>query len=304
LDNSTTKGKSLKGVLLIALIKIFAYMPVSIGRSFTGSLAWLVYQFNSKNRKVTEINLKLCYPNLKQQNIDKLTRESIKSSSHLITEIPRVWIRPYNKTAELIHHVEGESLLSKDKLDPAKGTLIITPHIGNWEVLYQYLLQNYTISALYKPPKIAELEPVMRAGRGHSGGSIIRATRMEARKMLKVLKNGEYLLLLPDQNPQDGSGVFAHFYGIPAYTMTLLQGLAKRTKATIIMATAIRSHEGYSIHFSDVDIDPLLSEEEYAAQLNLYLQKTIDKNPEQYEWAYKRFKKAPEGISHYYDLTL
>ncbi len=301
MNNSATKDKSFKGILLIALIKMFAYLPVSISQSITGSLAWLVYHFKTKNRKTTEVNLKLCYPHLKQNEIDKLTRDSIKSTSHLITEIPRVWIRPYNKTAELIHHVEGEELLTKDTTVPTVGTLIITPHIGNWEVLFQYMLQKYTVSALYRPPKIAELEPVMRTGRQQSGGNIIRTTRMEARKMLKVLKNGEFLILLPDQNPKDGSGVFAPFYGIPAYTMTLLQGLVKRTKANIIMATAIRSNGGYSIHFNDVNIEPSLSDEDYATQLNLYLQKTIDKNPEQYEWAYKRFKKAPEGKPSYYD---
>ncbi len=301
MDKALIMGKSLKGILLVGLIRIFAYLPLSLGRIITGGLAWVVYQLNTTSREVTETNLKLCYPHLNKNEIDKLTRNSIKSSSHLITEIPRVWLRPNEKTVELIHQVEGEDLLKGSTSNPDAGTLILMPHLGNWEVLFPYLLQDYTVSALYRPPKIPQLESIVRTGRQRGGGKIIKTTRMEARKMLKVLKNGEILILLPDQNPQDGSGVFAPFYGIPAYTMTLPQGLVKRTGANVILATVIRTDNGYSIHFINVEIDPSLSEEAYSAQMNSYLQQVIDKNPEQYEWAYKRFKKGPEDKTSYYD---
>ncbi len=300
MDKALIMGKSLKGILLVGLIRIFAYFPISLGRIITAGLAWVIYKLNTTSRKVTETNLKLCYPHLNKNEIDKLTRDSIKSSSHLITEIPRVWLRPNNKTVELIHQVEGEDLLKGASSNPDAGILILTPHLGNWEVLFPYLLQDYTVSALYRPPNIAQLESIVRTGRQRGGGKIIKTTRMDARKMLKVLKNGELLILLPDQNPQDGSGVYAPFFGIPAYTMTLPQGLVKRTRAKVILASVIRTDKGYSIHFINVDIDPSLSEEVYSAQMNSYLQQVIDKNPEQYEWAYKRFKKGPEGKTQYY----
>ncbi|MCP4273189.1 MAG: lysophospholipid acyltransferase family protein [Gammaproteobacteria bacterium] len=300
LNKTINKNKSMKGILLGGLFRIFAYIPLSLSRVITGSFAWLIYKFNKTSRKVTEVNLKLCYPHLNKQEIDNLTRKSIKSSSHLITEMPRVWLRPNSKTVELIHQVEGLEVLKSATCIPDVGTIILSPHLGNWEVLFPYLLQNYTVSALYRPPKIPELEAIIRAGRQQGGGKIIRTTKMEARKMLKVLKSGELLILLPDQNPQDGSGVYAPFYGIPAYTMTLPQGLVKRTGAKIVLATVIRTDKGYNLHFINVDIDPTMSEEEYSAQMNVHLQQVIDKTPEQYEWAYKRFKKGPEGKTQYY----
>ena len=108
--------------------------------------------------------------------------------------------------------------------------------------------------------------------------------------MLRALKAAESIIMLPDQQPEFGSGVFAPFFGQQAYTMTLLQGLAQRTGASMVMATCIRLSRGFKITFSEVDIDLSLSNEDFAEKLNGRMQQDIDKNPEQYEWAYKRFK--------------
>lgn len=300
MNNKSSRSSPLKAAILINLMRLLARLPLSVNRLLTACMAWFIYYSNSTSRKVTEINLKLCYPGLTEHAIDNLTRKSIRSSSQLLTDMARVWLLPDDKLLPLIDHVEGDELLADSSGDKSRGTILITPHIGNWELLFPYLLQQHSMSALYRPPKIAELEPIIRAGREKSGGKIIKTTRMEVRKMLKVLKKGEKLILLPDQLPQEGSGVFAPFYGHQAYTMTLLQGLAKRTGANIIMAICVRSKKGFAITFSKVEIDTSLSEVDYATQLNAYLQWAIDKNPEQYEWAYKRFKKGPEGATSYY----
>jgi len=299
--DKASQSSPAKGLILIGLIRILAYLPSPVSKLFSTLIAWITYRSNGSSRKVTEINLKLCYPEKTAKEIDDLTKDSIKSSSLLLVDMAKVWLRPDSLLLPMIHKVEGEELLVNCHNDKEHGTLIITPHIGNWELLFPYLLQYYSVSALYRPPKIAELEPVIRAGRQKSGGNIIKTTLMEVRKMLKVLKNGEMLVLLPDQIPLEGSGVFAPFYGHQAYTMTLLQGLAKRTGATILMATSIRKNDGFVISFSEVNIDSKLSEEDYASELNQHLQQAIDKTPEQYEWAYKRFRKAPDGATGYYN---
>ncbi len=300
-NNKSSKSSPIKGFILINLMHILAYMPNFLSQWFSAIIAWVAYFSNGSSRKVTETNLRLCYPDLNRQEINDLTHKSIKSSSLLLVDMARVWLRSDEILLPMIHHVNGEELLINADKDKEKGTLIITPHIGNWELLFPYLLQHFCVSALCRPPKIAELEPVIRAGRQKSGGKIIRTTLMEVRKLLKVLKNGEMLVLLPDQLPQEGSGVLAPFYGHQAYTMTLLQGLAKRTGATILMATSIRKGKGFVLSFSEVTIDASLSEVDYATALNACLQKTIDRDPEQYEWAYKRFKRGPEGSRSYYD---
>ncbi|MCP3675805.1 MAG: lysophospholipid acyltransferase family protein, partial [Gammaproteobacteria bacterium] len=289
-----------KGAIAIAFLRMLSFLPLTISSKITAVIAWLTYYTNSSSRKTTEANLKLCYPNLSDKERDELTRKSIKASGKLMAETAKVWLRPAPQTLPMITDVEGEDYFHQLNNDPDTGTLLISPHLGNWELIWSYLAYNYQSSGLYRPPKIKELEKVILEGRRTGGGQIIKTTKMEVRKMLKVLKNAESLFLLPDQQPVMGSGVFAPFYGHQAYTMTLLQGLVQRTGAKILMVTCIRTTRGFTLSFSPVDIDSALTNEEYAEQLNLHLQQEIDKNPTQYEWAYKRFKASPEGTAHRY----
>jgi len=284
-----------KGAIVINLIKFLALLPLPVSRLISGFFAWISFQTNSKSRKVTEVNLKLCYPDMAKDDRNALTLKSIMESGYLMAETAKIWIHPPQQILPMIEQVDGELMLSELMSSADKGTLIISPHLGNWELLYSYLANHFNSAALYRPPKIAELEPIILAGRGRSGGKMIRTSQMDVRKMLKTLQQAESLFLLPDQQPQQGSGVFAPFYGQPAYTMTLLQGLAKRTGADIVMATCIRQASGFKLSFNLADLDVSLSNEDFAKQLNLLLEAEINKIPEQYEWAYKRFKACTDS---------
>lgn len=295
-----THSSPVKGAILIAFLRMLSVLPLSISSKVTAVIAWFVYHTNSSSRTVTETNLKLCYPNLSDKERDELTRKSINASGKLMAETAKIWLRTAPQTLPMITDIEGEAYFHQLNNDPDTGTLMISPHLGNWELVWSYLAYNYQSSGLYRPPKIQELEKIILKGRQAGGGQIIKTSKMEVRKMLKLLKNAESLFMLPDQQPAVGSGVFAPFYGHQAYTMTLLQGLVQRTAAKILMVTCIRTKKGFTLSFSPVNIEPTLSNEEYAEQLNLHLQQEIDKNPEQYEWAYKRFKASPEGIAYRY----
>ena len=295
-----THSSPVKGAIVIAFLRMLSFLPLPLSSKITAVIAWFTYHTNSSTKKVTEANLKLCYPNLSKKERDQLTRKSIKASGKLMAETAKVWLRPAPQTLPMITDVEGEEYFHQLNNDPTTGTLMISPHLGNWELVWSYLAYNHQSSGLYRPPKIKQLEKIILEGRRTGGGQIIKTTKMEVRKMLRVLNNAECLFLLPDQQPAMGSGVFAPFYGHQAYTMTLLQGLAQRTGAKILMVTCIRTEKGFTLSFRPVDIDPTLTNEEYAEQLNLNLQQEIDKTPEQYEWAYKRFKASPEGVASRY----
>src|SRR5690606_22857156 len=121
------------------------------------------------------------------------------------------------------------------------------------------------------------------------------------RTLLKLLKDGGMLGILPDQQPKRGDGEFAPFFNIPALTMTLLPRLAERTGATVLCAYVKRlpTHEqGFEVHIEPApdtvaDPDPLIA----TAALNLALEHCIRSAPEQYQWSYKRFTIRPEGQS-------
>ena len=146
--------------------------------------------------------------------------------------------------------------------------------------------------------------PLVRAGRERSGATLVPTTPQGIGKLLKALKRGEQSLILPDQVPQDGSGIFAPFFGHDTYTMTLLSNLARKTGCVLILAYAIKvnAEEGprFDIYFEAVP-DTLYEEDQEVAiaAMNTAIESAIRKHPTAYQWAYKRFKRQPDGSDPY-----
>jgi len=123
------------------------------------------------------------------------------------------------------------------------------------------------------------------------------------RALYRALARGELVAMLPDQEPATGNGSFVPFYGIPAYTMTLLHRLTNRTNTTVLYAYAERLPlgKGYHLHFIAPQQVIRNCEQDMALQLmNNNIEMCINKIPEQYQWGYKRFRKRPEGESDFY----
>jgi len=285
--------RSLKAKLVIGLIKLLASLPLGMARTLLRPLAWLQMLISNENKRVSKVNIETCLSQLEPKVRHNILNSSLRSSTDLISETAHIWLHNYKYNRSLITSVKGMEVFREAQKDTV-GNLVISPHLGNWELLYAYLGFEFNASGLYKPPNIPELEPIMLAGR-QEGGEIIRTSTMEVRKMLRVIKKGQSLFLLPDQQPPDGSGVFAPFFGQPAYTMTLLQGLLKRTKAKLWIAHCLRIEKGFELDINPLELDYNSEPEAFASQLNQALETVILKAPEQYQWAYKRFKKTPDN---------
>jgi KDO2-lipid IV(A) lauroyltransferase len=122
------------------------------------------------------------------------------------------------------------------------------------------------------------------------------ANMQGVRQMVRALKRGEAIGMLPDQVPSVGEGVWAPFFGKPAYTMTLPAKLHQMTGATIVLVYSERlaRGRGWTVHFFRFDDDPSGTTEERTARINAAIEKVILERPEQYFWGYDRYKK-PKG---------
>ncbi len=174
---------------------------------------------------------------------------------------------------------------------PGQGIIFLTPHLGGFETAAQYIAQRMPISVLYRPPKLRWLEPLMIAGRSRWQANVAPANLRGVRLFYKALKNGEAVGLLPDQTPGVGEGVWADFFGRPAYTMTLVSRLQKATNALLVMVSAERLPQGrgYQVHF-----DVLPSEHFDETALNRAVEAAVRRCPAQYLWGYNRYK-VPVG---------
>ncbi|EPC02670.1 lipid A biosynthesis acyltransferase [Litchfieldella anticariensis FP35 = DSM 16096] len=264
----------------------------------------LVYRFSRRERQVTEINLAEVFPERPATERRQLARESLVHSTATMLELGFAWMAAPSRVEASIQEVHGRELLDEARAE-GRGVIVLAPHFGNWEVLNFWLSSHFPFTAMYEPPKIDALDPVTRQGRERMGASLVPTNSRGVAALLKALKRSEAIGILPDQEPDWGSGVFAPFYSRDAYTATLLPKLVARTQARVVTGVARRLNtgQGFAIHFLPADERVYDTDEmQSATGVNASVEAAIALDPVQYQWEYKRYRKVPEelaGHPHY-----
>jgi len=255
----------------------------------------LVERFSRRERKVTHINLAEAYPARSDAERRRLAKQSLTHSTATMLELGFAWMGDPERVEASIVEVHGRELLDGARAE-GRGVIVLAPHFGNWEVLNFWLSGHFPFTAMYEPPKLAPLDPIIRQGRERRGARLVPTNPRGVAALLKALKRCEAVGILPDQVPSWGSGVFAPFFGRPAYTATLLPKLVARTEARVVTGVALRlPGRGYALHFLAADervYDP--DEATSATGVNACVESTIALDPAQYQWEYKRYRKTPE----------
>lgn len=284
-----------KGQLLVFLLRAVALLPLPVLRLKGACLGWLLWRFNAGPAKVSRENLSYAYPNMSEAERESLVKRSLQESGKTGFEMAAVWARGEHWLNKVITEQINPELLTEGQPE-GKGVIILSPHVGNWEVLSGYLggaCEDITV--MYQPAQLPALDKLIRNARLRNI-KVAPADRSGVMMLMKALRNGEAVGLLPDQVPTEGAGEFADFYTKPALTMTLIRQLQKKTNANIVMVYALRVNGGFNIicakpHPDIYSEDPAIS----LRGLNVSVEQTIDPNPEQYQWQYKRYRRQPEG---------
>ncbi len=288
----------MKAILFNLILKLSQSLSLQKGRNvahFIGSIMW---KLSKKNKNITLTNIKKCYPILTLEQQNKRARASMDAALMNFFELGCLW-KKQTKVESYIENIYGIEEF-QTALNEEKGLLLAAPHMGNWEVLNLVLAQFEKFAFLYKPPTDKKIEELLIKYRGKSKALQIEANLKGVRKIMMHLKDKGFIAILPDQRPKSGQGMFAPFYGIPTYTMTLFSKLAVKTKVPVFFAYALRTEKGFTVHFEKSDNDIYTNLETSVAYLNKKIQTIADKAPEQYQWTYKRFSIQPEGEASFY----
>jgi len=210
-------------------------------------------------------------------------------------ELSRIWLRPLEEAAAQIVRISGWELVEA-AMREGRGIIYLTPHLGCFEITAQYLSTHAPITALYRPPKQAWMQQLIESGRARKQLHLASADLAGVRTLLKALKKGEAVGILPDQTPKKGEGRWLDFFGKPAYTMTLAARLTE-SGATVIVMWGERLPNGAGYHFHLHAPSQLIcgTTEERAQQINHEMERLIRQCPEQYLWGYNRYKR-PRGV--------
>jgi Kdo2-lipid IVA lauroyltransferase/acyltransferase len=182
-------------------------------------------------------------------------------------------------------------------LGAGKGVIFLTPHLGGFEIAGQFLAYRMPVTIMYRRPRMAWLDPLLRYGRAQGQAQLTTADTRGVRASLKALRRGEAVGLLPDQVPaQAHGGVMADFFGRPAYTTTLIGKLQQASGAPIVVLCMRRLPDaaGFDLTCHQLPEALPIDDSEAAQELNVFLERIIRRCPEQYMWSYNRFK-APSN---------
>ncbi|TDO01485.1 lysophospholipid acyltransferase family protein [Halomonas ventosae] len=263
----------------------------------------LVEQLSRRERRVTRTNLMTVYPSCNDAQRRQLARQSLTHSTATMLELGFAWRGDLKRVEASILEVHGRELLDKAR-DEGRGVIVLAPHFGNWEVLNFWLSGHFPFTAMYEPPKLAPLEPIIRQGRERRGARLVPTTPRGVAALLKALKRAEAVGILPDQEPDWGRGVFAPFYNRLAYTATLLPKLVARTQARVVTGVALRlPGKGFAVHFLAADPRVYATDEVTSATgVNASVEAVIALDPAQYQWEYKRYRKTPQEAEDHPDF--
>ncbi len=281
---------------MLSLMHWLARWPLRLLHVLGWALGWIAYAFSPAYRGRLRAHADLAGLPPSQR------RRAVAEAGRMVAEVPWLWLRPINRPlGEQVQWQGGE--LVEPALGGGRGLLILTPHLGCFEVCAQAYAERFgarqPLTVLYRPARKPWLREIEETARARPGLLTAPATLAGVRQMLRALRKGESVGLLPDQVPPEGLGVWAPFYGQPAYTMTLAARLVQQSGARLLLMWGERLPRGagYRVH---VLPGPALPErgsaDDAAWQLacatvvNQTMERLIAQCPEQYLWGYHRYK--------------
>jgi KDO2-lipid IV(A) lauroyltransferase len=263
------------------LFRVLALLPLPVLHAAGVALGWLSF---------------LASPTYRRRFVDNARQagygpaelgRAVGEAGKLVAEAPRLW---FGRPATV--DWEGGELVDEARAR-GRGVVFLTPHLGCFEAAAQGYAARYgRITVLYRPARKAWLRELVDTARGRDNLATAPTTLAGVKQMLKALKAGEAVALLPDQVPPENLGVWAPFFGRPAYTMTLSARLAQQTGATVLLAWSERLAwgRGYIVHVRAWPGALPTESAAAAGEVNAQMERLIRECPQQYLWGYARYK--------------
>ncbi len=287
---------------MLALMRWLAARRLTTLHALGAWLGWLAYAFSPSYRR----RLK---DHAAQAGLTPVQRRAaVAEAGKMVAELPWLWLRPTSRPLGAMAHWQGAGLID-DALARRRGLVFLTPHLGCFEVTAQAYAERWAeqapLTVMYRPARQAWLRELQRTARDRPGLATAPATLAGVRQMIRALRRGEAVGLLPDQVPPHGMGVWAPFFGRPAYTMTLAARLAQQTGAAMLLIWARRLPRGagYEVRVSPAPPLPTAGPDEEALQLecattiNAAMEQLIGECPGQYLWGYNRYKTPRQAAA-------
>jgi len=272
-------------------------LPYSALPALARFFAPLISLCHRESRRLVAANLAVAFPEWDDARRQAIARESRVHA--LLTGLEFLWFgrNPARLAAAL--DVSGPEVdLIRGEGDAGNGVLLVSPHVGNWELMGQALvlcgLPVHAVAARLRNPWLDRL--VSRSRKRH--GMKIIYERGAAREIIRVLKGGEHLAVLMDQNTRPSKGgIFVDYFWLPAATTRAPAALARKLQCKIVVGACVREDGKLCARFSELPraVTDYESDEALTHDLLTVNRRLIEQYPEQYAWLYRLWRYVPPG---------
>ena len=271
------------------LFRFLSCWPLWLLHGVGWLLGWMAYALSPTYRRRFQANAR------QAGFAGRCCRAAVGQAGQLVTELPRLWLGPPVRVMwDGAAHIDAA-------LAAQRGVVFLTPHLGCFEVTAQAYAARYgaqqPITVLFRPARKAALRALVASARQRPGLHTAPTTMAGVKQLLKALRLGQSVGLLPDQVPPQGLGVWAPFFGREAYTMTLSARLAQQSGATVLMVWGERLPwgRGYCVHVRPLSVALPPDAVAAATAVNRAMEDVIAACPQQYLWGYARYKQPRVG---------
>ncbi len=277
----------------IGFMRLLAYLPLAWVRAIGRVLGWLLFGLAVSRRRVVQVNLHLCFPDLPQQVLRSM---AIQTFVHFAQAwLDRGWL--WHGSASMLRR-RLRLCGALQELQGNQATVLFAPHFvgldAGWTALTQRLPRAFT--TIYSNQVDPTLDQWILSGRKRFGTPRLFGRDDGLKPVVQALRAGQPLYLLPDMNITRQESVFVPFYGVSTATLTSLSRFARLGRAKVVPVVTELTSSGYDVHVLEAWTDfPTDDLEADAATMNRNLQVYIDQMPNQYYWVHKRFKARPAG---------
>lgn len=282
----------------LGFFKLLTLLPVWLSFRIGAMIGWLFFHFARPRRRITEVNIALCFPELSVQEQQQLVRNIMRSIGISVVETA---IALWGDDKKLIKRCK---LVGYENLEPyikqGQGVLLLGAHLTTLDLAGRLLSHFMSFDVLYRKDPNPLLAYKIAAARGKFANAAI--PRNDTRQMIRNLRNGRNVWYAPDQDYGAKYSVFAPFFGVNAATITGSSRIAQISKVPVIPFWHYRTDDGgYELIFEPpLENFPTGDEVADAARINSVIEGAIRRHPEQYLWVHRRFKTRPPGEASFY----
>jgi KDO2-lipid IV(A) lauroyltransferase len=284
--------------LLVFLMWLLHWLPLPVLGRIGAAVGSLMYVAIPKRRKIALTNLRLCMPELSEQERRRIAHQHFQDYARSILERAILWWAPIPRLKRLMH-IEPAVPQAEMESGP---TILLCPHFVCLDIA-GVASRVIPVSTIYAPQKNALFDKLLRQGRERFGPVRLITRREGIKPILRALRDGLPYFMLPDMDFGEKDAAFVPFFGVPAATLTALPRLAATTGAKVIpvIATFLPNYKGWRIVFypkwENYPGDDII---EATRRMNAFIEERVREAPSQYFWTHKRFKTRPDGEPSFY----